>query len=222
MTNGMRHASLAEQVQNFHDEMRGRIPEAIAATLSHELTALAESGMAARSLAAGAHAPDFALPDQDGQTVRLSTLLARGPVVVTFYRGGWCPYCNLQLRAYQAILEDIKKSGATMVAISPQTPDHSASTAREKDLGFPVLSDVGNHVAREYGLVFVLSDALQDLQKKFGNEVPRFNGDQSWELPMPATFVVSRDGIVRLASVDPDYRRRLEPAALLDQLATLS
>jgi peroxiredoxin len=222
MTNQLDPSSLAEQIQQFHDGMRGRVPEEVVAILSRELESLAQSGIAQRSLQPGFSAPDFALPDQSGETVRLSQLLERGPVVVTFYRGGWCPYCNLQLRAYQAVLPDIAARGATLVAISPQTPDFTLSTAQEKGLGFSVLSDGGNHVARRYGLVIVLSEALQELQKKFGNEVPRFNGDESWELPMPGTFIVSKDGIVRLASVDSDYRRRLEPAAILGCLANLS
>jgi len=214
--------SLAGQIQRYHEGIRGRVPDEVARILSQELARLAESGIANRSLQVGSRAPDFALPDQSGDTVRLSSLLEHGPVVVTFYRGGWCPYCNLQLRAYQAILPDIATLGATLVAISPQTPDFTLSTVQEKGLGFPVLSDVGNHVARRYGLVFVLPEALQELQRKFGNEIPRFNGDDSWELPMPGAFIVSKDGIVRLASVDSDYRRRLEPAAILACLAGLS
>jgi peroxiredoxin len=222
MTNEIDPSSLAKQIQWFHDGMRGRIPEEVAATLSRELERLAQSGIAQASLRVGFSAPDFALPNQNGATVRLSVLLEHGPAVVTFYRGGWCRYCNLQLRAYQAVLPQIAARGATLVAISPQTPDFTLSTVQEKRLSFPVLSDGGNDVARRYGLVFALSEALQELQKKFGNEVPRFNGDDSWELPMPGTFIISRDGIVRLASVDSDYRRRLEPAAILDCLATLS
>ena len=222
MTNEIATSSLEVQIRAFHDQIRSQVPEEIATAVSIELAALARSGIANGALGVGAEAPDFALPDRHGQTVRLSALLARGPVVLTFYRGGWCPYCNLQLRAYQAILADIESLGATLVAISPQTPDYTVSTVDEKGLRFPVLSDVGNGVARKYGLVFVLSESLQDLQKKFGNEVPRFNGDSSWELPMPATFVISRDGVIRLASVDSDYRRRLEPAAILAQLAGIS
>jgi len=208
-------SSLAHQIQMYHDQIRDRVPADVAETLTRELAVLAKSEIASRSLRAGARAPDFALPDQSGDVVRLSSVLAGGPAVVTFYRGGWCPYCNLQLRAYQGILPDIVALGATLIAISPQTPDFTLSTTREKGLDFPVLSDIGNRVARHYGLVFVLPEALQELQRKFGNEVPRFNGDDSWELPMPGTFVLSQDGTVRLASVDSDYRRRLEPQAIL-------
>jgi peroxiredoxin len=222
MTDEHHSSTLAEQIERYHDGIRDRVPAEVAATLSRELERLAQSGIARRSLQVGSKAPDFALPDQSGEPVRLSKVLGNGPAVVTFYRGGWCPYCNLQLRAYQTILPDITALGSTLLAISPQTPDFTLSTVQEKGLGFPVLSDLGNDVARRYGLVFVLPEALQDLQRKFGNEIPRFNGDDSWELPMPGTFIVSRDGIVRLASVDSDYRRRLEPATILACLAELS
>jgi peroxiredoxin len=145
-------------------------------------------------------------------------LLKQGPVVLTFYRGDWCPYCNLQLRAYQAILPRIRELGANLVAISPQTPDNSLSTAEKKGLTFPVLSDGGNAVARRYGLVFSLSETLRTT----GANLPSFNGDDSWDLPMPGTFVIAPDGTVRLAFVDADWTRRLEPAAILDALQRLT
>jgi hypothetical protein len=115
----------------------------------------------------------------------LSSLLAKGPVVVTFYRGGWCPWCDLQLRAYQQVLPEIHRLGAELAAISPQTPDYAIADVEKKQLEFPVLTDAHNAVARRYGLVFMLSDALKALQTAFGNPIPKFNGDGSWELPMP-------------------------------------
>lgn len=151
----------------------------------------------------------------------LSTLLEKGAVVVTFYRGGWCPFCNLQLRAYQSVLAKIRELGAELVAVSPQTKDYALSDVEKRELAFPVLSDLHNGVARQYGLVFTLSDALKELQRKFNNPIPKFNGDDSWELPMPGTFVIDREGIVRLAHVDPNYTKRLEPAAILDALGNL-
>jgi peroxiredoxin len=139
-------------------------------------------------------------------------------VLLTFYRGDWCPYCTLQLRAYQAILPQIRELGAGLVAISPQTPDNSLSTAEKKGLTFPVLSDAGNEVARQYGLVFSLSETLRTVSA----DLTSYNGDDSWELPMPGTFVIAPDGTVRLAFVDADWTRRLEPAAILDTLRRLA
>jgi peroxiredoxin len=142
--------------------------------------------------------------------------------VVTFYRGEWCPFCNLQLRAYQRILPQIQSLGATLVAISPQTPDHSLSTVEKKELTFTVLSDVGNRVARAYRIVFTLEESIRPLYTTIGSDLPSFNSDASWELPMPATFLVAQDGTVRLAFVAEDYTHRLEPADLLDGLRTMA
>lgn len=125
-----------------------------------------------------------------------------------FYRGGWCPFCDLQLRAYQASLAAIQAHGATLVAISPQTPDYSLFDVEKKALAFPVLSDVGNRVARQYGLVVQFSDVLQRVQAAFDAPLPRFNGDDSWEAPTPAVFVVDRAGVVRLRR-----RTRTTPSA---------
>jgi peroxiredoxin len=142
-------------------------------------------------------------------------------VVLTFYRGGWCPFCDLQLHAYQSVLAEIHDLGAELVAISPQTPDYALSDVEKKQLTFPVVTDKGNAVGRKYGLVFKLSDVMQQLQTNFGNPIPKFNGDEAWELPMPGTFVLDRAGVVRLAHVDPDYMKRLEPAAILEALRAL-
>jgi peroxiredoxin len=166
-------------------------------------------------------APDFTLPDALGKPVFLGDLLRVGPVVVTFYRGGWCPYCNLQLRAYQAALPELTALGACLVAISPQLPDGSLSTAEANELTFDVLSDVGNAVARRYGLVWTLPEELRAALRSSNKALPAINGDESWELPIPATYVIARDGRVVLAAIDADYRTRLEPDAILTALKSL-
>jgi peroxiredoxin len=214
-------ASLKDRISQFTRAMADQLPAETGATLAAELETLANSGIAAQALQRGVAAPDFTLPDASGGTLKLSQVLAKGPVVLTFYRGSWCPFCDLQLRAYQSILTDIRDAGAELVAISPQTPDYARVDVEEKHLTFAVLTDAHNAVAREYGLVFTLSDALRQLQEGFGNPIPKFNGDDSWELPMPGTFVIVRDGIVVLAHVDPNYTRRLEPTAILNALREL-
>ncbi len=213
--------SLSDSIATFSAGMAKHAPPEVIATLGTELQKLAESGIVKRALQVGAKAPDFSLPDSHGKAVSLSGLLARGPAVVTFYRGGWCPFCDLQLRAYQGVLGQIRDLGAELVAVSPQTPDYAMSDVEKKQLTFPVLTDQGNVAARQYGLVFRLDDALQQLQTAFGNPIPKFNGDQTWELPMPGTFVLDRAGVVRLAHVDPNWTKRLEPAAILDCLRSL-
>ena len=207
--------TLREQIAALQAQAaKGRPPE-VAAAFADSIAALAASGIAERALKVGERAPDFTLPNALGGPVTLSRLLRQGPAVVTFYRGEWCPYCNLQLRAYQAILPRIRDTGATLVAISPQTPDQSLTTTEKKGLTFPVLSDAGNALARRYGLVFVLAEALRPLYTRSGLDLPTFNGDASWELPIPGTFIVAQDGTVRLAFVDADYTHRLEPEDLL-------
>jgi len=214
----MSNTSLKDTIAEFMTTMAKHAPPEVIATLGTEIKTLADSGIAARSLQIGTKAPDFSLPNAKGKVVTLSTLLARGPAVVTFYRGGWCPFCDLQLRSYQGALSQIHDLGAELVAVSPQTPDYALSDIEKKQLTFPVLTDTHNQVARAYGLVFALNDTLKGLQTAFGNPIPKFNGDDSWELPMPGTFVLDRKGVVRLSHVDPDYMKRLEPAAVLDAL----
>ncbi len=212
MDAGFNIPSLKDRIAEFRNKAAEHTPPGIAETLSAELRKLSESGIASRALGVGAKAPDFSLPEARGGVVSLSTLTAKGPVVVTFYRGGWCPFCDLQLRAYQSVLPEMVRLGGQLVAISPQTPGYSLSDVEKKELTFPVLSDVRNRIAREYGLVFQLSEPWKELQIKFGNVIPQFNGDDSWELPMPGTFVVDRSRVVRLSHVDPDYTERLEPS----------
>lgn len=169
----------------------------------------------------GAKVPDFTLLDATGTKVPLSSLLAKGPVVLAFYRGGRCPYCSTELRALQAKLPEITSRGATLVAISPQTPDGSLSTAEKLELAFPVLSDEGNHVAESFGLVFSLPEALREVYQGFGIDLPAANGDDTFRLPIPATYVVRADGIVAWRFADPDYTKRAEPDDVIAALRAL-
>jgi peroxiredoxin len=210
--------TLAQQIETLLDQLAQQLPAEVLAELSKGITTLVQTGIAQQSVKVGERAPDFTLPDVEGSPVALSELLKQGPVVLTFYRGEWCPFCNLTLRAYQRILPQIQALGASLVAVSPQTPDHSLSTVEKKELTFPVLSDVGNIVARKYHLVFTLDQTFRTLYTSIGADLPSFNGDSSWELPMPATFLLAQDGTVRLAFVDEDFTHRLEPVTLLDGL----
>jgi peroxiredoxin len=183
--------------------------------------ALRRSGLLDTALGAGQLAPGFELPDEDGELISLAALLARGPAVVTFFRGGWCPYCSLQLQAYEAMLPALAAFGAELVAVSPQKPELSRTVVAQHDLRFPVLSDAGSLVARRYGVVYQLSPALQDVHARSGVVLPDINGDADWQLPVPATFVVEPSGRVALSYVDVDYRNRLEPAEILAALRSL-
>lgn len=174
-----------------------------------------EASGVAQGLKTGDHAPNFTLPDATGKIVSLSETLTKGPVILTFYRGGWCPYCNLELRAYQRALPEIREAGAKLIAVSPQTPDASLTTKEKDELEFTVLSDVGGKVAHHYDLVFKLQDYLIDLYKQSGLDVPAHNGNDTWELPKPATFVIDQHGTIVFAHVDSDYRNRTEPSEVI-------
>ena len=190
-------------------------PAHIHPIMARATAALIASGAASRALKAGDRAPDFTLDGPDGTPVSSADLLARGPLVVSFYRGVWCPYCNMELQALQAALADFRAAGADLVAISPQTRVNSRKAVRENGLEFPILSDPHNDVAAAFGLRFELPDYLVDLYQSLGNQLPSFNGDESWTLPMPGRFVIGSDGIITYAEVNPDYTRRPEPSDML-------
>ena len=166
-------------------------------------------------------APDFELPDALGRTVRSIDLRATGPLVINFYRGNWCPYCNLELRTLQRHLPQITDLGASLVAISPQIPDQSLTTAEKNELAFPVLSDVGNVVARRFGLVFALAEHLRPIYTELGIDLPKFNGTNTFELPVPGTFIIDRNAVIQAVHVDADYKKRMEPARILEVLTDL-
>ena len=191
------------------------LPPAAAATIDGGIELVIASGQAHQVLRAGQVAPAFTLPDAQGQPVGLPALLTQGPVVLTFYRGNWCPYCNVQLRAYQQLLPELTRLGATLVAVSPQAPDHTSLTASEKDLTFPVLSDVGNHVARQYGLAFEVGQQVADTLRSLGIDLAAFNGTTDDELPLTATFVIAPNGTVAWQWVEANFKHRAEPADIL-------
>lgn len=216
-------ATLGSQTSAFKANAHKQLPPAVANTLQDWNAALTSSGIVGQSLQVGQAAPKFALPNAHGQTVALTDLLASGPVVVTFYRGAWCPFCNMALKAYQDILPEIKALGANFVAVSPQTPDSSLTTAEKNALSYEVLSDAGNAVARQFGIVYKLNDAMYDVQTNvFGVNLTQFNGDESRELPLPATFVLDRDGTIKFAQVFVQASDRAEPAAILETLGSLA
>ena len=194
------------------------VPPSVIQTMHRATAELVASGAATRALRAGDKAPAFTLNDPDGQAVSSADLLANGPLVVSFYRGVWCPYCNMELQALQAVLPEFEKLGASLIAISPQTSVNSRKSVRQNELGFPILSDTHNDVAAAFGLRFELPGYLVDLYKGLKNDLPTFNGDPSWTLPMPGRFVIAQDGTILYAEVNPDYTRRPEPEDMLPAL----
>jgi len=182
----------------------------------HRATAeLIGSGAAQRARKAGDVAPSFSLSDPEGNLVNSADLLKRGPLVLSFYRGVWCPYCNMELQALEAAKPEFDKYGASLAAISPQTAPNSRKSVRQNKLSFPILSDVKGKVGAAFGLRFELPDYLVDLYKEFKNDLPTFNDDPSWTLPMPARYVIGQDGVILYSEVNPDYTRRPEPEDMI-------
>lgn len=194
------------------------VPPSVIETMHRATAALIASGAAGRAKKAGDKAPLFTLKDPEGNPVSAADLLQRGPLVLSFYRGVWCPYCNMELQALEAARPDFAALGATLVAISPQTAPNSRKSVRQNGLGFPILSDAKGEVGAAFGLRFALPDYLVELYKSLKNDLPAFNDDPSWTLPMPARYVIGQDGTILYAEVNPDYTRRPEPADMLPVL----
>lgn len=194
------------------------VPQTVIETMHRATAELKASGLAEAALGVGDQAPAFALAGPEGDVVSSRDLLARGPLVISFYRGVWCPYCNMELQALQSASPEIIAAGANLVAISPQTPANSRKSVRQNALGFPILSDPENATAAAFGLRFAMPDYLIELYKSLKNDLPSFNGDPSWTLPMPARFLVGQDGRILYANVEPDYTRRPEPEDMFPAL----
>jgi peroxiredoxin len=208
---------LTSQLTQYAAQIPAPVTERLAAAFA-EVTA---SG-AAPGLAVGERAPLFSLPDATGQTVELAARLAQGPVVLSFYRGEWCPFCNLELRALQAALPEFRARGASLIAISPQSPDHSLSITEKAGLTFDVLSDARQEVIRAYRVQFTVPADLKDLHLNvFRNDLSAHTADGSWDLPIPATFVIDRGGIIRARHVSADYTTRMDPAEIQAALGAL-
>lgn len=187
-------------------------------TMNRAIKELIQSDPACRALKATDFAPSFVLEDTEGQRVSSTTLLAEGLLIVSFYRGSWCPYCNMELEALQAAQPKFQRFGATLIAISPQTAVHSRKSMRQNRLTFPILSDPGNEVAAAFGLRFRLPDYLVKSYQELKIDLPLFNGDSNWTLPMPARYVIEADGTIVYSEVNPDYTRRPNPEELLPVL----
>ncbi|WP_175821345.1 peroxiredoxin-like family protein [Burkholderia sp. BCC0419] len=215
--------SLQDKLDAFRADFKAgkppfNAPPEIHPVMERATAELIASGQAGRAIKAGDRAPHFKLKDQDGNDVSSAALLVKGPLVVTFYRGVWCPYCNIELQAINDVLPEIRAYGANVVAISPQTPVNSRKSVRTNELGFPVLSDVNGQTGADFGLRFALPDYLVELYKNLKNDLPAFNNDPSWTLPMPARYVIGQDGIVLYSEVNPDYTRRPDPSDMFPVL----
>jgi len=207
--------SLQQDIKDLQKEMMPSIPADVLTTMQDETAKLIASGIAAQAKNIGDHAPAFNLENSRGERVSMQDFLQQGVLVVNFYRGAWCPYCNLELKAWDRALPALNKLGANLVSITPNTKEKSSALLQENPFGFDILWDCDNQIAKNYGLVFTLSETLRSIYDGFGIHLPEFDGNDRYELPMPATYVIDSDGSILHAFVDGDYTQRLDPQDIL-------
>lgn len=211
--------TIAAQVTAMRADSAHRLPPEIAATFADERAAFAAAGVPHRAIRAGDRLPAFALPDAVGATRTLAELTAEGPAVIVFYRGGWCPYCNIALRTYERdLLPALRERSVALAAISPETPDSSLTTAEKDELSFTVLSDEGAELAGALGITVDPGEATLAAQRSLGVDIRATRGDGGTRLPMPTVLVVDRSGTVRFVDIQPDYTSRTEVAGILAAL----
>ncbi|HSZ01919.1 MAG TPA: peroxiredoxin-like family protein [Terriglobales bacterium] len=209
---------LREQFVERKELIAKYVPPETQAIHARVVAELKEQGFASRAFSLGFTAPAFQLNDQNAKPVSSAGLLAKAHLVICFIRGRWCPFCVGQLEAMNLILPQIQRAGASLIAVSPQTVSQSFFMADQHKLRFLLLSDPGNHVARQFGLVYRVPDYQQAVYRRVFINLPFTNGDESWELPVPATYILDRNGSVLFSSVNADYTERPEPAEILSQL----
>jgi peroxiredoxin len=210
------YATLKDALDERRALMRQYVPAATQALHRGVIEQLRASELAKSALPAAARAPGFELPDQKGKLVSLTSLIANGAAVIFFFRGRWCPFCIAQLEAWNRLMPVISRSGIAVAAISPQTPHQVSLMQDQHRLDYPLLSDAGNHVARQFGIVYSVPDEQRALYKSTFVNLPFVNGDESWELPIPATFAIDRSGAILFSSANPDYTERPEPLEVLE------
>ncbi len=220
--NSAKKQTLQEQIEARSSKSSTKADPAKKKAYADGIKAVIESGVVEKAKKKGDIAPEFTLKNATGKPITLSEALKEGPVVLTWYRGGWCPYCNLQLAAYQSILPEIEAAGATLIAVSPELPDRTLSTKEKNELEFEVVSDVNQKVANDYGLIFKLTPEVAGYYKE-AFDLNAYNGKEAAadELPLAATYVITPDGKIVYSFLDGNYKKRAEPDAILEVLSGL-
>jgi len=210
--------TLTETLKSVNSQNRTKIPAEVLAVMDEATQQLIDKGLSSQVLKVGDTFPDFSLVNVHNKEMSLDLVSGSKATIISFYRGGWCPYCNIELKALQAALAEFKSKGASLVAITPETPDSSLTTSEKNELEFEVLSDINNDLAKQIGLVFQLPPALQSIYDKFGIDVAKHNKNESFELPMPATFVLNENNEIVYSFVNEDYTKRADIEAILAAL----
>ncbi|MCT4603977.1 MAG: AhpC/TSA family protein [Marinifilum sp.] len=212
---------LQEKLQAFKKQVYQDMPQADTRNFDKQVQELRDMNFAKQGLQVGDTIPKFKLSNAKGKEVDIKEILKSNMLVISFYRGGWCPYCNLELRALQQFLPEFEKLEAKLIAISPEKPDNSMSTVEKNELKFEVLTDTDNNIAREFGIVFEFPEYLEDTYKGFGLDLKEHNNSRKVELPLPATYVVDKTGMIRYAFADEDYTMRANPEDILEALKNI-
>lgn len=207
--------TLQQQLDAFKAQFINNAPEEAKTIMNRATQDLFESGILENTPKVGDILPGFSLKNQDGETIQSDDLLQKGPLVISFFRGVWCPYCNIELKSLQSYADQFRTAGANIVVISPQEQPSAQKTITENGLSFDVLSDIGNSYAQQLGLTFTLPADLQTVYQGFNINLPDHNGDDSWMLPMPARLVIDASGKVLFTDINPDYTQRTDPAETL-------
>lgn len=213
--------SLADIFAERKELIRKYVPAEVQAIHERAVAEIRESGIAKCVRQTGDKMPDFELADQNGTQIRANDLVRKGKLVICFFRGRWCPFCVGQLEAVNTIYPRVQEVGASLVAISPQTVRQSCLMADQHRLRFPLLSDPGNKVARKFGVVYRVPEYQQEIYQRAFVNLPFTNGDSSWELPIPATYIVDRDSTILYAAANPDYTERPEPDEILRMVSPI-
>ncbi len=203
--------NLTQELKAKRENSANTIPEDKYTVMQQSTRALLDAKISNKALQSGDVLPDFELPDENQHTVHLNDVLQDKYLIVSFYRGGWCPYCNMELRALQQLSDEFKNLGADLVAISPETPDNSMTTSEKNGLKFKILSDIDNIYAKQLNLAFQMPGELREVYHSFGLHVDKHNGNTNYELPMPATYIVDHNKKIIHHFVPEDYTQRLDP-----------
>lgn len=209
--------SLEVQLKDFKKKWSSSVDQSVSDTFQKGIDELVENNMTSSAIKKGNIAPNFILKDASGESISLYEKLKNGKVILTWYRGGWCPYCNLTLRSLQSHNDEFIQLNAQLIALTPELPDNSLSTKEKNELTFDVLSDIDNKVAKSYNLVFKVTPAVNAFYKKF-HDLKDFNGGSGDELPLTATYIIEQNGEISYSFIDVDYRKRAEPQTIIDQL----
>ncbi len=210
--------SLKAQIDAYNVQKEAKLPADVLALMDTTNEELIAQHIKDNALQVGAKVDNFTLANHNGESIELNDLLNKGPVIISFYRGGWCPYCNLELKALNDYLAQFKTQSAQLIAISPQLPDETLLTTQKNELEFDVLSDVSNRVAEQFGLLFTLDERIQALYTQFGIDFEHYYGDKSFKLPLPATYVINQEGVITYAFLNEDYTLRAEPIDIMAAL----